>query len=174
MGFNTGIIDGWTRPVIVVSSSAPVSSLPAQGSKFEICRFVWLLPRCGLKSNRRRSKATAKATAKLAMRVFGIGRACYLLTGITTFSGIIDYAHICTHTHTHTHTYTHSHWKTAERKGATFRMEDTVTHNICNCLLLTCGSRRPFGPQPCPPSPRPITLPHTYAYLMRADLPCPS
>lgn len=155
MGFNTGIIDGWARPVIVVSTPPPAPcQLKAQN--FEICRFVWLLPRCGLKSNRRRSKATAattaKASAKLAMRVFGIGRACYLLTGITTFSGIIDYAHICTYTHMHAH----SHWKTAMRKGATFRMEDTVTHNICNCLLLTCGSRWPFGPPATPSSRSPL------------------
>lgn len=44
----------------------------------------------------------AKATEAAAARVSGIGRACYLLTGITTFSGIIDYAHISTHEHTHT------------------------------------------------------------------------
>lgn len=59
------------------------------------------------------AKAT-EATEAAAARVSGIGRACYLLTGITTFSGIIDYAHISTHAHTNTLTQTDR--QTAEPK----------------------------------------------------------
>lgn len=100
----------------------------------------------------------AKATEAAAARVSGIGRACYLLTGITTFSGIIDYAHISTHAHSHRQTDRH------RQQSQRFRMEDTVTHNICNCLLLTCGSGRLSGLLS-------LSRSHTYAYLMRADLP---